>query len=156
WKAREHARAQGRRAAHEGGRDRRRDAAEGRVVAARAGGRRRQGAHHRRPAAPRDPPRAVHARRHRDGDRTVKDDKVDTKTLLEWSAKYHTPNYGRTPILTVRCEGTRVRDSDGREYVGFTTGTAVAALGHCHPVVLGAIPAAAAARLPVAALLDGA
>ena len=23
---------------------------------------------------------------------------MDTKQLMEWSAKYHTPNYGRTPL----------------------------------------------------------
>jgi acetylornithine/N-succinyldiaminopimelate aminotransferase len=79
----------------------------------------------------------------------VKDDKVDTKTLLEWSAKYHTPNYGRTPILLVRGEGMRVWDSDGREYLDFTTGIAVTALGHCHPVVTGAIREAAATLLHV-------
>ncbi|HZF06684.1 MAG TPA: aminotransferase class III-fold pyridoxal phosphate-dependent enzyme, partial [Patescibacteria group bacterium] len=63
--------------------------------------------------------------------------------MLEWSAKYHTPNYGRTPILIVRGEGTRVWDSDGREYLDFTTGIAVTSLGHCHPVVTGAIREAA-------------
>ena len=71
----------------------------------------------------------------------------DTKTLLEWSAKYHTPNYGRTPILLVRGEGVRVWDSDGREYLDFTAGIAVTSLGHCHPVVTGAIREAAATLL---------
>ena len=74
---------------------------------------------------------------------------MDTKTLMEWSARYHTPNYGRTPILLVRGEGTRVWDSDGREYLDFTTGIAVTALGHCHPVVTGAIREAAATLLHV-------
>lgn len=73
----------------------------------------------------------------------------DTKTLLEWSAKYHTPNYGRTPILLVRGEGVRVWDSDGREYLDFTAGIAVTSLGHCHPVVTGAIREAAATLLHV-------
>ena len=27
---------------------------------------------------------------------------MDTKTLMEWSAKYHTPNYGRTPLGRVK------------------------------------------------------
>src|SRR5207248_10646666 len=62
-----------------------------------AGRRHGEGAHHRRPTAPRDPARAVHAGRHRHGDRTVKNDSVDTKTLMEWSAKYHTPNYVPMP-----------------------------------------------------------
>ncbi len=82
----------------------------------------------------------------------MKNDSVDTKTLMEWSAKYHTPNYGRTPILIVRGEGTRVWDSDGREYLDFTTGIAVTSLGHCHPVVTGAIREAAATLLHVSNL----
>jgi acetylornithine aminotransferase/acetylornithine/N-succinyldiaminopimelate aminotransferase len=86
----------------------------------------------------------------------VKDDKLDTKTLLEWSAKYHTPNYGRTPILIVRGEGARVWDSDGREYLDFTTGIAVTSLGHCHPVVTGAIREAAATLLHVSNIFHAA
>ena len=74
---------------------------------------------------------------------------MDTKTLLEWSARYHTPNYGRTPILLVRGDGTRVWDSDGREYLDFTTGIAVTALGHCHPVITGAIREASATLMHV-------
>jgi predicted acetylornithine/succinylornithine family transaminase len=74
---------------------------------------------------------------------------MDTKTLMEWSAKYHTPNYGRTPICLVRGEGLRVWDTDGREYLDFTSGLAVTALGHCHPRVTGAIQEAAATLLHV-------
>ena len=33
---------------------------------------------------------------------------MNTKTLMKWSAKYHTPNYDRTPLVLVRGEGTRV------------------------------------------------
>jgi len=77
---------------------------------------------------------------------------MDTKTLLEWSARYHTPNYGRTPICLVRGDGTRVWDTDGREYLDFTSGIAVTALGHCHPKVTGAIREAAATLLHVSNL----
>ncbi len=80
----------------------------------------------------------------------------DTKTLLEWSAKYHTPNYGRTPILLVRGEGVRVWDSEGREYLDFTAGIAVTSLGHCHPVVTGAIREAAATLLHVSNIFHAA
>src|SRR5688572_1179596 len=78
---------------------------------------------------------------------------MDTKTLMEWSAKYHTPNYGRTPIVLVRGEGTRVWDSDGKEYLDFTTGIAVTSLGHRHPVITGAIREAAATLLHVSNIL---
>ena len=68
---------------------------------------------------------------------------------MEWSAKYHTPNYGRTPLVLVRGDGARVWDSDGKEYLDFTAGIAVTSLGHCHPVVTGAIREAAATLLHV-------
>jgi acetylornithine/N-succinyldiaminopimelate aminotransferase len=78
---------------------------------------------------------------------------MDTKTLLEWSAKYHTANYGaRAPICLVRGDGTRVWDSDGREYLDFGCGIAVTSLGHCHPRVTGAIREAAATLLHVSNL----
>jgi acetylornithine/N-succinyldiaminopimelate aminotransferase len=78
---------------------------------------------------------------------------MDTKTLLEWSAKYHTPNYGsRAPICVVRGEGARFWDSDGREYLDFGAGIAVANLGHCHPRVTGAIREASATLLHVSNL----
>jgi acetylornithine aminotransferase/acetylornithine/N-succinyldiaminopimelate aminotransferase len=78
---------------------------------------------------------------------------MDTRTLLEWSAKYHTPNYGsRAPICLVRGEGVRVWDSDGREYLDFGSGIAVTSLGHCHPRVTGAIQEAAATLLHVSNL----
>jgi acetylornithine/N-succinyldiaminopimelate aminotransferase len=77
---------------------------------------------------------------------------MDTKTLLEWSATYHTPNYGRAPICLVRGDGMRVWDTDGREYLDFAAGIAVTVLGHCHPRVTGAIREAAATLLHVSNL----
>ena len=82
---------------------------------------------------------------------------MDTKTLLEWSATYHTPNYGsRAPICLVRGDGVRVWDSDGREYLDFGAGIAVTSLGHCHPRVTGAIQEAAATLLHVSNLYHSA
>jgi predicted acetylornithine/succinylornithine family transaminase len=82
---------------------------------------------------------------------------IDTKTLLEWSATYHTPNYGaRAPICLVRGDGVRVWDSDGREYLDFGAGIAVTSLGHCHPRVTGAIQEAAATLLHVSNLYHSA
>src|SRR5438034_4532979 len=77
---------------------------------------------------------------------------MDTKTLLEWAGKYHTGNYGRAPICLVRGDGMRVWDLDGREYLDFGAGLAVAALGHCHPVITGAIRESAATLLHVSNL----
>lgn len=69
---------------------------------------------------------------------------MDTKTLLDWSNRYHVATYSRAPICLVRGEGVRVWDSDGREYLDFTAGIAVVGLGHCHPRVTHAIREAAA------------
>src|SRR5713226_4861173 len=77
---------------------------------------------------------------------------MDTKQLLEWAAKYHTPNYARAPICLVRGDGVRVWDSDGQEYLDFGAGLAVASLGHCLPRVTGAIREAAATLLHVSNL----
>src|SRR2546421_6690241 len=77
---------------------------------------------------------------------------MDTRELLEWAAKYHTPNYARAPICLVRGDGVRVWDSDGKEYLDFGAGIAVAALGHCHPRVTGAIREAASTLLHVSNL----
>src|SRR5919108_1818134 len=81
---------------------------------------------------------------------------MDTRELLEWAAKYHTPNYARAPICLVRGDGMRVWDSDGREYLDFGAGLAVTALGHCHPKVTGAIREAAATLLHVSNLYHSA
>jgi predicted acetylornithine/succinylornithine family transaminase len=77
---------------------------------------------------------------------------MDTKTLFEWSATYHMPNFTRAPICLVRGDGLRVWDTDGREYLDFGAGLAVTALGHCHPRVTGAIREAAATLLHVSNL----
>ena len=77
---------------------------------------------------------------------------MDTKTLIEWSDRYHVPTYSRAPICLVRGQGVRVWDSDGREYLDFTAGIAVVALGHCHPRVTGAIQEAAATLIHVSNL----
>ena len=35
---------------------------------------------------------------------------MDTKTLLEWSERYHVATYSRPPICLVRGEGVRLWD----------------------------------------------
>jgi acetylornithine/N-succinyldiaminopimelate aminotransferase len=55
----------------------------------------------------------------------------------------------RQPVALVRGEGLRVWDSDGKEYLDFTGGIAVTALGHCHPKVVGTLREQAATLLHV-------
>ncbi len=52
---------------------------------------------------------------------------------------YVLKNYARPALTLVRGEGCRVWDDQGREYLDFTSGIAVSALGHCHPVWVEAV-----------------
>lgn len=49
------------------------------------------------------------------------------------------PTYAKPPVALVRGEGTRVWDTEGREYLDFYGGHCVALLGHCPPRVVEAI-----------------
>jgi len=47
--------------------------------------------------------------------------------------------YGRLPVAFVRGEGTRLWDSEGKQYLDFLSGLAVTSVGHAHPDVADAI-----------------
>lgn len=51
--------------------------------------------------------------------------------------------YARVPVAFVRGDGTKLYDTDGREYLDFLGGLAVTSLGHAHPDVADAIAAQA-------------
>src|SRR4249920_3102204 len=46
------------------------------------------------------------------------------------------PCYAPQAFVPVRGEGSRVWDQEGRMYIDFSSGVAVTALGHCHPVLV--------------------
>ena len=52
------------------------------------------------------------------------------KELLDRSHAYILPVYARPPIVLARGKGAYVWDMDGREYLDFSAGIAVNALGH--------------------------
>lgn len=52
-----------------------------------------------------------------------------------------------TPLLAVRGEGPYLFDADDRRYLDFTAGIGVTSTGHCHPRVVAAVQAQAAALL---------
>jgi len=62
-----------------------------------------------------------------------------TSDILADSHKYIMNTYGRQPIVLVKGRGTKVYDTDGREYIDFVSGVAVCNLGHCHPRVVVAL-----------------
>jgi len=49
------------------------------------------------------------------------------------------PTYAPAAILPVCGAGSRIWDSEGKEYLDFAGGIAVNALGHCHPVMVKAV-----------------
>ena len=77
---------------------------------------------------------------------------MDTKELLDAGGKHLMAFTKRFPIALVRGEGMRVWDSDGKEYLDFTGGIAVTALGHSHPRVVGTIREQATTLLHVSNL----
>ena len=62
--------------------------------------------------------------------------------MTDWKeieSKYYLHVVNRQPIVLVRGEGTKVWDDEGREYLDFTSGWAVANIGHANPVLAQAI-----------------
>ena len=53
------------------------------------------------------------------------------------------PTYKRYPVTFVRGEGTRLWDDEGKEYLDFAAGIAVASIGHSHPTWVEAVCAQA-------------
>ncbi len=58
--------------------------------------------------------------------------------------RYAMPTYPRAPVEFVRGEGSRLWDSDDREYIDFFAGLSVHNAGHCHPRIVAAISEQAA------------
>ncbi|WP_282956146.1 acetylornithine transaminase [Neisseria canis] len=52
---------------------------------------------------------------------------------------YITPNFSFAPVIPERASGSRVWDTEGREYIDLAGGIAVNALGHCHPELVEAL-----------------
>ena len=63
---------------------------------------------------------------------------IRTSTAEIYDA-YVAKNYARPALTLVRGSGCSVWDDQGREYLDFTSGIAVSALGHCHPVWVEAV-----------------
>lgn len=64
---------------------------------------------------------------------------MDLKKTLEESHRYLFNTYNRFPVVLIKGRGTKVWDSEGKEYIDFLGGVAVNILGHCHPKVVVAI-----------------
>ena len=58
---------------------------------------------------------------------------------IETEKQYYMGTVRRQPVVIERGQGSRVWDTDGKEYLDFTAGWAVDCLGHCPPVMVQAI-----------------
>ncbi len=67
---------------------------------------------------------------------------MDRSEILRKQGQYLFPsvfNYYAEPIAFARGQGTRLFDTDGREYLDFFGGILTVSLGHCHPPIADAI-----------------
>jgi acetylornithine aminotransferase/acetylornithine/N-succinyldiaminopimelate aminotransferase len=69
---------------------------------------------------------------------------VTLDQIRDAEARLHMQVYTRFPVAFERGEGTRLYDTDGREYLDFVGGIAVMSVGHSHPRVVAAIQEQAA------------
>ncbi|GHA81133.1 acetylornithine/succinylornithine family transaminase [Cognatilysobacter bugurensis] len=68
---------------------------------------------------------------------------TDSQSLYSLFEQYCLPVYRPRRIVLERGAGSRVFDTDGRDYVDFGAGIAVNALGHAHPALIEALVAQA-------------
>jgi len=61
---------------------------------------------------------------------------MDTIAIEE---KYTIPFFTKIPVAIERGDGVYVWDEKGRKYLDFTAGWGVTSIGHCHPVIIGAL-----------------
>jgi predicted acetylornithine/succinylornithine family transaminase len=59
-----------------------------------------------------------------------------TPETLEHGKQYLIGNYARLPIVMARGEGSRLWDTDGREYIDLFAGFGGSILGHAHPELI--------------------
>ena len=62
----------------------------------------------------------------------------DTQEWLSRGQQSLIQNYGRSPVVMVRGEGSHVYDADGKRYLDLFAGFGGAILGHCHPALAAA------------------
>jgi acetylornithine/N-succinyldiaminopimelate aminotransferase len=75
---------------------------------------------------------------------------MNTSDIISLCNDYTMPNYARKHVVLVRGKGSRVWDSEGKEYLDLFPGWGVDGLGHCHPRVVDAIRDQAGKLLHVA------
>ncbi|MAE52217.1 MAG: hypothetical protein CMH27_10440 [Micavibrio sp.] len=62
--------------------------------------------------------------------------KSDAKTIIENTSKILVKTYAPQPVVMDHGKGCWAWDTDGKKYLDFAAGIAVASLGHAHPAIL--------------------
>jgi acetylornithine/N-succinyldiaminopimelate aminotransferase len=62
-----------------------------------------------------------------------------TAQIIEHGKQVLIGNYNRLPVVMVRGQGSRLWDSDGREYLDLFAGFGAGVIGHAHPALVAAI-----------------
>lgn len=71
----------------------------------------------------------------------------------ELDQQYYLPVFNRYPITLQRGEGSRLWDTDGKEYIDMLSGIAVTSVGHCHPKIVQAVQQQAGQLMHISNLL---
>ena len=64
---------------------------------------------------------------------------MTTSEVKQLFDQYVIGNYGRSPIVAVRGEGSWLWDAEGKRYLDLFPGWGVNGIGHCHPRVVAAV-----------------
>ena len=64
---------------------------------------------------------------------------MNTKSIIDTFSEFVMQNYSRLPVVIVKGEGSKVWDSDGKEYLDLFPGWGVSGTGYGHPKVVEAI-----------------
>jgi acetylornithine/LysW-gamma-L-lysine aminotransferase len=64
---------------------------------------------------------------------------MDAQQIMELEKNFEVPVYPKRNMVLARGQGTRVYDSNGKEYIDCAAGVAVAVLGHNHPALVKAV-----------------
>lgn len=68
---------------------------------------------------------------------------MDTRSIMQRDDAHVLHTYGRSPVALVSGKGMVATDAEGKQYLDFTSGIGVNALGFCHPAWVAAVSAQA-------------
>ena len=64
---------------------------------------------------------------------------ISASECMALEDKYGAHNYHPLPVVITKGSGTKVWDSEGKEYFDFLSAYSAVNQGHCHPKIIGAL-----------------